>query len=68
MKHTKTGIKEERSDKEQDINIAFDRQIADLQVCKSNALVNAQIEALQMYKRLINGLPDGYPIPLADRK
>ena len=52
----------------QDINIAFDRQIADLQVCKSNALVNAQIEALQMYKRLINGLPDGYPIPLADRK
>ena len=51
-----------------DINIAFDKQIADLKTCKSNALVNTQIEALRMYKRLINGLPDGYPIPLEDRK
>lgn len=51
-----------------DIYIGLDKQIADLQTCKPNALVNAQIEALQMYKRLINGLPDGYPIPLADRK
>ena len=48
----------------QDINIGFDKQIADLQTCKPNALVNVQIEALQMYKRLINGLPDGYPIPI----
>ena len=51
-----------------DINIGFDKQIADLQTCKPNALVNMQIEALQTYKRLINGLPDGYPIPLSDRK
>ena len=51
-----------------DININFDKQISDLQTCKPNALVNTQIEALQMYKRLINGLPDGYPMPLADRK
>jgi len=52
----------------QDINIDFDKQIADLQTCKPNGLVNAQIEALRMCKRLINGLPDGYPMPLADRK
>lgn len=52
----------------QDINIGFDKQISDLQTCKPNALVNAQIEALRTYKRLINGLPDGYPMPLANRK
>ena len=52
----------------QDINNGFDKQISDLLTCKPNALVNTQIEALQMYKRLINGLPDGYPMPLADRK
>lgn len=23
-----------------------------------------QIEGLRMYKRLINGLPDGYPMPI----
>ena len=51
-----------------DINIAFNKQIADLQTCKPSALVNVQIEALRMYKRLINALPDGYPMPLADRK
>lgn len=41
-----------------------DKQIAELQTCKHNAIVNVQIEGLQMYKRLINGLPDGYPIPI----
>lgn len=46
-----------------DIDIAFDKQIADLQTCKPSALVNAQIEGLQMSKKIINGLPDGYPIP-----
>lgn len=52
----------------QDINNAFDKQIAELKECEPNALVSVQIEALSMYKRLINGLPDGYPMPLADRK
>ena len=47
-----------------DINIAFDKQIEELKTCKPNALVNIQIEGLQMYKRLINGLPDGSPIPI----
>lgn len=51
----------------QDINNGFDKQIAELKTCKPNALVSLQIETLSVYKRLINGLPDGYPIPLADR-
>lgn len=52
----------------QDINNGFDKRIAELKECKPNALVSAQIEALSIYKRLINELPDGYPMPLADRK
>ena len=52
----------------QDINIDFDRQIAELQTCKPSALVNVQIDGLKMWKRIIDGLPDGYPMPLADRK
>lgn len=43
---------------------AFDKQIKELQTCKPNALVNRQIEGLRMYKQLINGLPDGYPMPM----
>ena len=45
------------------INKSFDEQISELQTCKSNALVNAQINALITGKRLINGLPGGYPMP-----
>ena len=52
----------------QDINNGFDKQITELKKCESNALVSVQIEVLSMYKRIINGLPDGYPIPLAERK
>ena len=48
----------------QDINNGFDKQIAELKTCKPNALMSVQIDALQMYKRLINGLPDGYPMPI----
>ena len=48
----------------QDINIAFDKQIADLQTCQPCVLVNMQIKGLQMGKKIINALPDGYPIPL----
>lgn len=48
----------------QDINIAFDKQIAELQTCKPNAIVNREIEGLRMCKHLINVLPDGYPIPM----
>lgn len=52
----------------QDINNEFDKQIAELKTCKPNGLVSMLIETLNMYKSLINGLPDGYPMPLADRK
>ena len=46
------------------IDDAFDRQVEELKTCESNALVMVQISALQAYKRLIHGLPDGYPVPI----
>jgi len=48
----------------QDIDIGFDKTIAELQTCEPNALVTAQISALYTYKKLIHGLPDGFPIPV----
>ena len=51
-----------------EINDGFNAQIAELQTCRLSALVNVQIEALRMHKRLINSLPDGYPIPIDERK
>lgn len=47
-----------------EIDDAFDRQIKELKTCEPNALVMVQISALQTYKRLIHGLPDGYPMPI----
>ena len=47
-----------------EIDAAFDRQVEELKTCKPNALTMVQISALQAYKRLIHGLPDGYPIPI----
>ena len=52
----------------QDINNGFDKQIAELKECKLNGLVSMQIATLSMYKRFINTSPDGYPMPLVDRK
>lgn len=48
----------------QDINKKFDNVIEELKTCKPNVFVTAQIETLQIYKRLINVLPDGYLIPI----
>lgn len=48
----------------QDIDKGFDDIIAELQTCQPNVLVTTQINALQTYKRLIHGLPDGFPIPI----
>ena len=45
------------------IDDAFDRQVEELKTCEPNALVMVQISALQSSKKLIHGLPDGYPIP-----
>lgn len=47
-----------------EIDDAFDNQINELKTCKPSALVMVQISALQAYKGLIHGLPDGYPIPI----
>lgn len=47
-----------------EIDDAFNRQIEELKTCEPNALVMAQISALQAYKSLIHGLPDGYPMPI----
>lgn len=47
-----------------EIDDAFDRQVEELKTCKPNTLVMVQISALQAYKSLIHGLPDGYPIPI----
>ena len=47
-----------------EIDDAFDRQVKELKTCELNALVMVQISALQAYKSLIHGLPDGYLIPI----
>lgn len=47
-----------------DINISIDKNITELKTCKSNAFVNMQIAGYETARRLINGLPDGYPIPI----
>lgn len=46
-----------------DINASIENSIAELRTCQSNAFVNMQIVAWEQRKRLINALPDGYPMP-----
>lgn len=46
------------------IDQGFDSAIEELRECESNGLVMAQIEGLKMWKRYIDGLPDGVPIPV----
>ena len=46
------------------INASIEKNIAELRTCKSNAFVNMQIAGYEQTKRLINGLPDGYPMPM----
>ncbi len=48
----------------QDINKGIDITIEGLKACKPNGLAAVQIEALGMYKTLIRGLPDGFPMPI----
>ena len=47
-----------------DINASIEKSIAELRTCQSNAFVNMQIAGYEQTKRLINGLPDGYPMPM----
>lgn len=51
-----------------DIFRSFNKTISELQSCEMNELVKMQIEALEIEKKLINALPDGYPMPLKSRK
>lgn len=51
----------------QEINASIDKNIAELNTCKRNAFVNMQISGYLATKRLINGLPDGYPMPMERR-
>lgn len=43
---------------------SIDANIAELNTCKRNALVNAQITAWEATRTLIKRLPDGYPMPM----
>lgn len=52
----------------EDITTSIDRNIEELNTCKSNAYVNFQLCAHQMLKKLINALPDGYPLPMERTK
>ena len=50
-----------------DINASIEKNIAELRTCQSNAFVNMHIAGYETTKRLINGLPDGYPMPMTRR-
>lgn len=41
-----------------------DDRIRELNECQPTAYVNAQVSAYRMFKNIINGLPDGYLLPL----
>lgn len=51
----------------EEINNTINNQIAELKTCELNYFVNVQLVALNATKRLINALPDGYPIPINRR-
>lgn len=50
-----------------EIDKGFNDSIAELQSCEQNSLVRMQIEGLKMWKRYIDGLPDGVPLPVKRR-
>ena len=47
-----------------DINSSIEKNISELKTCKSNVFVNMQIAGYLQTQKLINGLPDGYPMPM----
>ena len=50
-----------------DITAGIHKNMTELNACRPNALVNAQKIGLIQLEKLINALPDGYPIPLERR-
>lgn len=49
------------------INSSVDRNIYELNTCKPNVYVNAQLIGYQAFRNVINALPDGYPLPMKRR-
>lgn len=47
-----------------DLNDSIEKNLAELRTCQRNVFVNMQIAGYEQAKRLINGLPDGYPMPV----
>lgn len=50
-----------------DINASIENRIAELKTCSRNVFVDMQIASYEKTKILINGLPDGYPMPMTRR-
>lgn len=50
-----------------DITAGIHKNMTELNTCQPNALVNIQKIGLIQLERLINALPDGYPISLERR-
>lgn len=48
----------------EEINSSIEKNIEELKTCKMNAFVSMQLAGNKAIKNLINGLPDGYPIPM----
>jgi len=48
------------------INESIERQMVELSECQSTAFVSALKTGLKTTSILINGLPDGFPIPMDD--
>lgn len=55
------------TDFREQINRGIDRNIEELLRCDRNSLVIAEINAYQMLRKMINSLPDGFPIPVEKR-
>lgn len=50
-----------------DITAGIHKNMTELNACQPNALVTTQKIGLIQLEKLINALPDGYPIPLKRR-
>lgn len=50
-----------------DITVGIHKNMTELNACQPNALATAQKIGLIQLEKLMNALPDGYPIPLERR-
>lgn len=51
-----------------DILENLNKQLEELDSCKSNSYVVLQKNTINQFKNLIKSLPDGYPIPVERKK